>query len=55
MKWVLILLFGIGGPSPFATTVKFQSQRACNDARVVIINATPTGEVRAFCFPDRVY
>ena len=52
MKWILVLVFGLGGPNPFATHFEFNTQRACNDARIVIVNATPTGEVRAFCFPE---
>ena len=49
MKWILIfMLFGRGET---IIVQEFDSASACNDARIVLVNANAMREAKGYCFP----
>ena len=53
MKWILIVLMFHGAGAPGIVQQEFNSARACQDAKVVIIATTAlqSGQTYAYCFP----
>lgn len=52
--WILIIIAGLSGPS--ISIQEFESQRACDNARIVLTNSNTKPMdpvVKAYCFPKK--